>query len=102
MSGAPDAFRQAVGALAMGGRMAMLGLPAEAMAVSWSDIILKALTLKGVYGRQMFETWRKMFALLGAGLDLQPLITHRAPATDFQDGFAAALSGAAGKVVLQW
>jgi len=102
MSGAPQAFAQAVGALAVGGRLAMLGIPAAAMEVSWSQIILKALTIKGVYGRQMFETWRKMFAFLDRGLDLERLITHRAAARDFQAGFDAALSGEAGKVVLAW
>ncbi|HXQ12448.1 MAG TPA: L-threonine 3-dehydrogenase [Caulobacteraceae bacterium] len=102
MSGAKDAFEQAVEALAMGGRLAMLGLPAEAMEVSWSRIILKALTIKGVYGREMFTTWQKMFGLIHAGFDLERLITHRACARDFQTGFDAALSGQAGKVVLNW
>lgn len=102
MSGAAPAIEQAVDALAMGGKLAMLGLPAKAMEVSWSNIILKALTIKGVYGREMFETWRKMFALLHAGLDLTPLITHRLDAVDFQQGFDAMLDGKAGKVVLSW
>jgi threonine 3-dehydrogenase len=102
MSGAPSAFEQAVEALAMGGRLAMLGLPAEAMEVSWSRIIMKALTIKGVYGREMFATWKKMFGLIHAGFDLERLITHRACARDFQTGFDAALSGQAGKVVLNW
>jgi len=102
MSGAPSAFNQAVDSLAVGGKLAMLGLPAQAMEVSWSSIILKALTIKGVYGREMFETWRKMLALLHAGLDLEPLITHRTSAEDFRAGFDAALSGKAGKVVLSW
>ena len=102
MSGAPQAFAQAVQHLAVGGRLAMLGIPAAAMEVSWSQIILKALTIKGVYGRQMFETWRKMFAFLDRGLDLERLITHRKAACDFQAGFDAALSGDAGKVVLAW
>lgn len=102
MSGAKEAFEQAVDALAMGGRLAMLGLPAEAMEVSWSRIILKALTIKGVYGREMFTTWQKMFGLIHAGFDLERLITHRASARDFQAGFDAALSGNAGKVVLNW
>jgi threonine 3-dehydrogenase len=102
MSGSPSAFEQAVEALAMGGRLAMLGLPADAMEVSWSRIILKALTIKGVYGREMFATWRKMFGLIHAGFDLERLITHRACSRDFQTGFDAALSGQAGKVVLNW
>jgi threonine 3-dehydrogenase len=102
MSGAPTAFDQAVDSLAMGGKLAMLGLPAASMDVNWSRIILKALTIKGVYGREMFGTWRRMFALLEQGFDLEPLITHRARAEDFQAGFDAALSSASGKVVLQW
>ena len=102
MSGAPTAFDQAVDSLAMGGKLAMLGLPAASMDVNWSRIILKALTIKGVYGREMFGTWRRMFALLEQGFDLEPLITHRARAEDFQAGFDAALSSTSGKVVLQW
>jgi threonine 3-dehydrogenase len=102
MSGAPAAIRQAVSALKMGGNLAMLGIPAGGMEVVWSDIILKSLTIKGVYGRQMFETWRKMLALLHAGLDLTPLITHRVAANDYQAGFDAALSGESGKVVMDW
>lgn len=102
MSGASAAFGQAVDSLAMGGKLAMLGLPAEAMEVSWATIILKALTIKGVYGREMFETWRKMFGLLHAGFPLDRLITHRVGVRDFQKGFDAALSGQAGKVVLEW
>lgn len=102
MSGAGAAIDQAVDALAMGGRLAMLGIPAEAMTVVWSRVILKALTIKGVYGREMFGTWRKMFGLFRSGLDLAPLITHRLPAAEFEEGFAAALSGRSGKVVLSW
>jgi threonine 3-dehydrogenase len=102
MSGAPAAFAQAVAALKMGGGLAMLGIPGRSMDVAWSDIILKALTIKGVYGRQMFETWRKMLGLLDAGLDLTHLITHRLPANDFHIGFEAMRSGQSGKVVLSW
>ncbi|WP_366928836.1 L-threonine 3-dehydrogenase [Phenylobacterium sp.] len=102
MSGAVQAIDQAVDALAMGGKLAMLGIPGKSMDVAWSRIILKALTIKGVYGREMFETWRKMFGLIRNGLDLEPLITHRLDAKDFHKGFDAALSGQAGKVVLSW
>jgi threonine 3-dehydrogenase len=102
MSGAPQAIGQAVDALAMGGNLAMLGIPAQAMDVDWSKIILKALTIRGVYGRQMFETWRKMFGLIRNGLDLDPLITHRLDAKDFNAGFEAALFGQSGKVILRW
>jgi threonine 3-dehydrogenase len=102
MSGAQAAIAQCITHLAMGGRLAMLGIPSKAMDVNWSDIILKAITIKGVYGRQMFETWRKMLALLHAGLNLAPLITHRVAASNYQTGFDAALSGDSGKVVMDW
>ncbi len=102
MSGAPAALAQAVDALAMGGKLALLGLPAKSIETSWSQIILKALTIKGVYGREMFETWRKMLGLLHGGFDLQALITHRLLASDFEAGFGAALSGRSGKVVMAW
>jgi threonine 3-dehydrogenase len=102
MSGAPAAFDQAVDGLAMGGKLALLGIPAKSIDVNWSRIIMKALTIKGVYGREMFETWRKMLGLLHSGFDLEPLITHRFANRDFQAGFGAALSGQAGKVVLSW
>ncbi len=102
MSGAPQAILQAVDVLAMGGRIAMLGIPSVSMDVNWSRIILKALTIRGVYGRHMFETWRKMFGLIRNGLDVTPLITHRLEAENFMAGFEAALSGQSGKVVLRW
>lgn len=102
MSGAHAAILQCIEGLRMGGKLALLGLPAKSMEMSWSSIILKALVIKGVYGRQMFETWRKMFGLIHSGLDLDPLITHRLPACEFRAGFDAALSGEAGKVVLSW
>ena len=82
--------------------LAMLGIPSKPMETDWGAIILKALTIKGVYGREMFTTWRKMLGLLKAGLDLTPLITHRLPFTDFEQGFEAMKSGKSGKVVLDW
>ncbi len=102
ISGAIPAIRQAIDALQMGGRLAMLGIPGPAMEVVWADIILKALNIRGVYGREMFETWRKMFGLLRAGLDLRPLITHRLPVESFRAGFDAMRSGQSGKVVFDW
>ena len=102
MSGAPPAINQAISALGRGGRMAMLGIPPGDATVNWSDIIMKAIRIHGVYGREMFETWRKMFGLIRGGLDLEPLITHRYAREDFQSGFDAAVSGQAGKVVLNW
>ena len=82
--------------------MALLGIPSRPMETDWGTIILKALTIKGVYGREMFTTWRKMLGLLKAGLDLTPLITHQMPYQDFQQGFEAMKSGQSGKVVLSW
>lgn len=102
MSGSPVAFKQCVDTLIMGGGMAMLGIPSRPMETDWGAIILKALTIKGVYGREMFTTWRKMLGLLKAGLDLSPLITHQMPYQDFEAGFEAMKSGRSGKVVLNW
>ena len=102
ISGAIPAIRQAIDSLIMGGNFAMLGIPGQAMEVAWADIILKALTIRGVYGREMFGTWRKMFGLIRNGLDLTPLITHRFAAADHAEGFAAMRSGRSGKVVLSW
>ncbi len=102
MSGSPVAFKQCVDTLIMGGGMALLGIPSKPMETDWGAIILKALTIKGVYGREMFTTWRKMLGLLKAGLDLTPLITHQMPYQDFEAGFEAMKSGKSGKVVLNW
>ncbi len=102
MSGAAPAVNQAIDTLMMGGNMAMLGIPGGPMQVMWSDIILKAITIRGVYGREMFGTWNKMLGLLHGGLNLTPLITHRLSAREFQAGFDAMRSGQSGKVVLDW
>ena len=102
MSGAHAGIQQAVDALRMGGNLALLGIPGEPMQVDWSEIILKALTVKGVYGREMFRTWTKMIGMLENGFDIAPLITHRFAAADFQNGFDTARSGRAGKVLLDW
>lgn len=102
MSGSPIAFRQCVDTLIMGGGLALLGIPSRPMETDWGEIILKALTMKGVYGREMFTTWRKMLGLLNAGLDLTPLITHRMAFAEFEQGFEVMRSGQSGKVVLDW
>ncbi len=102
MSGTQAAFEQMVDHLLMGGHIAFLGLPSKPMPVDWSRIVLKGLTIKGVYGREMFETWHKMLAMLQSGLDVRPVITHRLPHTAFADGFRAIKSGMAAKVVLDW
>lgn len=102
MSGAPEAFDQMVDALIMGGHIALLGLPSEKRPLDWSKIVLKALTIKGVYGREMFDTWYKMLSMLQSGLDVSAIITHRLPIADYEAGFAAMNEGTAGKVVLDW
>jgi len=102
MSGASAAMRQMIARMNNGGKIALLGIAPTEFAVDWNEIIFKMLTVKGIYGREMFETWYKMTALVQSGLDLTPLITHRLSIDDFQDGFSAMLSGAAGKVVMDW
>ncbi|MEL6562963.1 MAG: L-threonine 3-dehydrogenase [Pseudomonadota bacterium] len=102
MSGNARAFDQMVEAMTMGGRIAMLGIPPGRAPVDWSRIVFKAITIKGVYGREIFETWYKMIAMLQNGLDVSGVITHRFAATEFEAGFAAMKSGSSGKVVLDW
>ncbi|MBK0329244.1 L-threonine 3-dehydrogenase [Rhodobacteraceae bacterium F11138] len=102
MSGNQRALDQMVEAMTMGGRIAMLGIPPGKSPVDWSRIVFKAITIKGVYGREIFETWYKMIAMLQNGLDVSKVITHRFPVDDFADGFAAMKSGQSGKVVLDW
>ncbi|MEM1074315.1 MAG: L-threonine 3-dehydrogenase [Pseudomonadota bacterium] len=102
MSGNQRAFDQMVGAMTMGARVAMLGIPPGKSPVDWSRIVFKAITIKGVYGREIFETWYKMIAMLQNGLDVRAVITHEYAADDFEAGFAAMRSGKSGKVVLDW
>jgi len=102
MSGAQVALDQMVETLVMGGRIALLGIPPGKSPVDWSRIVFKALTIKGVYGREIFETWYKMIAMLTNGLDVSKVITHRFPVDRFDEGFAAMKSGRSGKVVLDW
>lgn len=102
MSGAPSAFRSMLSAMNHGGRIAMLGIPSAEMAIDWNQVIFKGLFIKGIYGREMFETWYKMAALIQSGLDLTPLITHHFPIDEFQKGFDAMRSGHSGKVILNW
>ncbi|WP_143514495.1 L-threonine 3-dehydrogenase [Primorskyibacter flagellatus] len=102
MSGNARAFDQMVDSLVMGGRIAMLGIPPGKTPVDWSRIVFKALTIKGVYGREIFETWYKMIAMLENGLDVSGIITHRFPAAEFETGFAEMRGGSSGKVVLDW
>ena len=102
MSGAPPAFCSMLDTMNHGGRIAMLGIPPSDMSIDWTKVIFKGLFIKGIYGREMFETWYKMAALIQSGLDLSPIITHRFGIDDFQKGFDAMRSGQSGKVVLSW
>jgi threonine 3-dehydrogenase len=102
MSGNQQALDQMVEALVMGGKIALLGIPPGKSPVDWSRIVFKAITIKGVYGREMFETWYKMIAMLQNGLDVSGVITHRFAVDEFEQGFAAMKSGQSGKVVLDW
>jgi len=102
MSGNPAAFRDMLANMAHGGKIAMLGIPAAEMAIDWNTVVFNMLTIKGIYGREMYETWYKMTVMLDSGLDISPVITHRMPYTDFEDGFQAMISGESGKVILNW
>jgi threonine 3-dehydrogenase len=102
MSGAPAAFDQLIDSIVVGGRVALLGLPAKPTLVDWSKVIFKQLTLRGIYGRQMFETWHKMIAMLESGLAIRKVITHRLPAERFLEGFEIMRRGESGKIVLDW
>ena len=102
MSGAPAAFDQLFDAIIVGGHVALLGLPAKPTQVDWNKVIFKQLTIKGIYGRQMFETWHKMIAMLESGLDVRKVITHRLPAAKFLEGFETMRRGESGKIVLDW
>ncbi len=102
MSGVPVAFKDMLANMNNGGKIAMLGIPGQDMSIDWSQIIFKGLTIKGIYGREMFETWYKMASLIQSGLDLSPIITHHFAIDDFQQGFDAMLSGNSGKVILNW
>ncbi|MDT7788492.1 MAG: threonine 3-dehydrogenase [Pseudonocardiales bacterium] len=102
MSGKPSALQSMIANMAHGGRIAMLGLPAEEFPVDWSSVVLKMLHIKGIYGREMFETWYSMTVLLQRGLDLAPVITHRYDFTQHAEAFATAREGKCGKVILDW
>ncbi|GAA0343201.1 L-threonine 3-dehydrogenase [Bowmanella denitrificans] len=102
MSGVPAAFRDMLAKMNHGGKIAMLGIPSGETAIDWNQVIFKGLIIKGIYGREMFETWYKMASLIQSGLDLSPIITHRFAVDDFQQGFDAMASGQSGKVVLSW
>jgi threonine 3-dehydrogenase len=102
MSGNPNAFRSMIANMAHGGKIAMLGIPSEEIAIDWNTVVFNMLTIKGIYGREMYETWYKMSVMLQSGLDISPVVTHRFPAGEFERGFAAMKSGESGKVILDW
>jgi threonine 3-dehydrogenase len=102
MSGNPAAFREMLANMCHGGRIAMLGIPAAEMAIDWHTVVFNMLTIKGIYGREMYETWYKMTVMIQSGLDISPVITHRFHYTEFEKGFAAMNSGQSGKVILYW
>jgi threonine 3-dehydrogenase len=102
MSGNASAFREMLANLSHGGKIAMLGIPEKEMAIDWNTVVFSMLTIKGIYGREMYETWYKMTVMLQSGLDIRPVITHRFPYTEFEAGFRAMLTGQSGKVILNW
>ena len=102
MSGNPSAFRDMLRTMHHGGKIALLGIPAEEMAIDWNQVIFKGLVLKGVYGREMFETWYKMSSMLQSGLNVEPIITHRFPLEDYEEAFQLMESGQSGKIILNW
>ncbi len=102
MSGNPAAFRDMIANMSHGGKIAMLGIPNQEMAIEWNQVIFNMLTIKGIYGREMYETWYKMTVMLESGLNIAPVITHRLSWRDYEEGFAAMKSGDCGKVILDW
>ncbi len=102
MSGAMPALEQMLSTMNHGGKIAMLGLPSDKTAIDWSQVIFKGLTIKGIYGREMYDTWYKMSSMLQSGLNIEPILTHRFAAADFQQGFDVMRSGNSGKVILDW
>jgi threonine 3-dehydrogenase len=102
MSGAPAAFREMLENMSHGGKIAILGIPSKEIAIDWNQVIFNMLTIKGIYGREMFETWYKMTVMLESGLNISPVITHRFPWREYEKGFEVLRSGNSGKVLLDW
>ena len=102
MSGNPSAFRDMLRTMHHGGKVAILGIPPDEMSIDWTDVIFKGLVLKGIYGREMFETWYKMSSMLQSGLNIEPIITHHFAADEFQNAFELMESGQSGKIILHW
>ena len=102
MSGNEHAFRDMIANMCHGGKISMLGIPEKEMAIDWNTVVFNMLTIKGIYGREMYETWYKMTVMLQSGLNISPVITHRFHYSEFQQGFDAMISGQSGKVILTW
>jgi threonine 3-dehydrogenase len=102
MSGNASAFREMIANMSHGAKIAMLGIPSQDIAIDWTTVVFNMLTIKGIYGREMYETWYKMTVMLESGLDIRPVITHRFPYQDFEQAFGAMQSGNTGKVILEW
>ncbi len=102
MSGNPSAFREMISNMSHGGKIALLGIPSEEIAIDWNTVVFNMLTISGIYGRRMYETWYKMTVMLQGGLEIRPVITHHFDHTEFEKGFEVMKSGESGKVILQW
>lgn len=102
MSGSPIALKQMIDQMCHGGKISILGIPGKQPSIDWNKVIFNMLTIKGIYGRQIFDTWYKMSVMIQSGLDISPIITHHFPYEDFEKGFEAMLSGHSGKVILKW
>src|SRR6185312_15245379 len=102
MSGVPSAFASLIERMSHGAKISMLGIPSGDMKIDWNKVVFNMLTIKGIYGREIFETWYKMTTLIQSGLDLKPIITHRFPYQQFEQGFETMLEGKSGKVILNW
>jgi threonine 3-dehydrogenase len=102
MSGNPSALRDMIANMAHGGRVALLGIPTTDFAIDWTTVVFNMLTIKGIYGREMYETWYKMSVMVQSGLDISPIITHRLGYREYEEAFAIARSGRAGKIIMRW
>jgi len=102
MSGNANAFRDLIDNMCHGGKIAILGIPSAELTIDWHKVVFNMLTIKGIFGREMYETWYKMTAMIQSGLNIRPVITHHMPYTEFEAGFAAMRSGESGKIVLDW
>jgi threonine 3-dehydrogenase len=102
MSGAPNALKDMIDNMSHGAKISMLGIPSGEMQVDWNKVVFNMLTIKGIYGREIFETWYKMTVMIQSGLDLSPIITHRLPYQEFEEGFETMIAGKSGKIILNW